>query len=47
MYKSILSFSFPLGLAFFTLNGAVFAQQTTVRTGPNGNSQITTRTINR
>jgi hypothetical protein len=44
MHKSILSFSFALGLAFFTLNGAAFAQQTTVRTGPNGNSQTTNRT---
>jgi hypothetical protein len=44
MRKSILSFSFAIGLAMLGLSEAAFAQQTTVRTGSNGNSQITTRT---
>jgi hypothetical protein len=44
MHKSILSFSFALGLAFFSINGAAFAQQTIIRTSPNGNSQTTNRT---
>ena len=44
MKKSILSFSFALGLALLGLSGTAFAQQTTTRTGPSGNSQTTTRT---
>lgn len=44
MRKSILSFSCALGLALLGMGSAAFAQQTTTRTGPNGNSQTTTRT---
>jgi len=43
MRKSILSFSFAIGLALLGLSDAASAQQTTVRTGSNGNSQTTTR----
>lgn len=46
MQKSIFSFSLSLGLTVLSLNGVASAQQTTVRTGPNSNSQTTTRTIN-
>jgi hypothetical protein len=43
--KSILSVSFALGLSLFGLSQASFAQQTTTRTGPNGNTQTTTRAV--
>jgi hypothetical protein len=46
MRKSILSFSFAIGLVFLEFSQAALAgQQTTTRTGPNGNSQTTTRTV--
>ena len=45
MRKSIFSLSFALGLAFLGFSQAAFAgEQTTTRTGPNGNSATTTRT---
>ena len=44
MQKSILTFSLSLGLALFGMSTNAFAQQTTIRTGPNGNVQTTTRT---
>lgn len=43
MQKSILCFSLSLGLSILGLNSAAFAQQTTTRTGPNGNTQTTNR----
>ena len=46
MRKSIFSLSFALGLAFLGFSQAAFAgEQTTTRTGPNGNSTTTTRTV--
>jgi hypothetical protein len=45
MIKSILGLSLVLGLASLSLGSAAFAgQQTTTRTGPNGNAQTTNRT---
>jgi hypothetical protein len=45
MQKSILSFSFAIGLTFLGFSQAAFADRlTTTRTGPNGNTQVTTRT---
>jgi type IV secretory pathway VirB6-like protein len=41
--KSILSISFVLGLSLVSFSQASFAQQTTTRSGPNGNTQTTTR----
>jgi hypothetical protein len=44
MRKLVLSLSFAMGLAILGWSqGAVAGQQTTTRTGPNGNSQVTTR----
>ena len=46
MRKSIFSLSFALGLAFLGFSQAAFAgEKTTTRTGPNGNSTTTTRTV--
>jgi hypothetical protein len=46
MQKSILSASLAIGLAFLGFSQAALAgQQNTVRTGPNGQSQITTRSV--
>jgi hypothetical protein len=44
MRQSILGVSLALGLVLSTLSSAAFAGQQTVRTGPRGNSQVTTRT---
>ncbi|MEL7356874.1 MAG: hypothetical protein AAFN40_09980 [Cyanobacteria bacterium J06560_6] len=44
MQKSILTFFLSLGLAIFGMSTNAFAQQTTIRTGSNGNAQTTTRT---
>ena len=44
MRKSILSFSCALGLALLGMGGSAFAQVTTTRTGPNGNTQTTSTT---
>ena len=44
MQKSILCLSLSLGLSLLGLNSTAFAQQTTTRTGPNGNTQTTNRT---
>jgi hypothetical protein len=44
MRKSIFSISFVTGLAFLGFSQAAFAGQQTIRTGPYGNSQVTTRT---
>lgn len=45
MKKSILGISCVLGLSLVSLSQASFAQQTTTRTGPNGNTQTTTRAV--
>ena len=46
MQKSILSFSCAIGLAILGFSQPTLAgQQTTTRTGPDGNSQVTTRTF--
>jgi uncharacterized protein (UPF0333 family) len=45
MRKSILNLSLALGFVVLGFGQAAFAgQQTTTRTGPNGNSQVTNRT---
>jgi uncharacterized protein (UPF0333 family) len=44
MQKSILSLSISIGLLVIGFSQTAFAQQTTTRTGPNGNSQVTNRT---
>ena len=44
MRKSILSFSCALGLALLGMGGSAFAQLTTTRTGPNGNTHTTSTT---
>jgi hypothetical protein len=46
MQKSILSLSISIGLLVVGFSQTAFAQQTTTRTGPNGNSQVTNRTYN-
>jgi hypothetical protein len=43
MQKSILSLSFAIGLACFGFSQTALAGQQTTRTGPNGNTQTTTR----
>jgi hypothetical protein len=46
MQKSILTFSLALSLACLGFGQtAIAGQQTTTRTGPNGNSQVTNRTF--
>ena len=44
MRNSILSFSCALGLALLGMGGSAFAQLTTTRTGPNGNTHTTSTT---
>jgi hypothetical protein len=45
MYRSIFGIALACGFTLATLGQAAFAgQQTTVRTGPKGNNQTTTRT---
>lgn len=43
MQKSIVSFTLIVGLAALGFSQAAFAGQTTIRTGPKGNSEVTNR----
>jgi hypothetical protein len=45
MQSSILGLSLAFGVAIFSFSQAALAQQTTTRTGPNGNTQTTIRTL--
>jgi hypothetical protein len=45
MRTSILALSGAIALSFLGFSPAAFAQQTTTRTGPYGNTQTTNRTI--
>ncbi|AFY94175.1 hypothetical protein [Chamaesiphon minutus] len=46
MQKSILNLSISIALLIIGCSQAAFAQQTTIRTGPYGNSSVTNRSYN-
>jgi hypothetical protein len=45
MRRTILGLSLACGLVLANMAGAAFAGQQTVRTGPRGNTQTTTRSV--